>query len=495
MAFVLLCYAAIWTLYGTLATGSQDIHFDMSELVAWSRQPALGYAKHPPFAAWVVKAWFSLFPLANWSYYLLAMVTSALALWIAWRVSAEYLGAKNRVLAVALLTLVPFFNFHALKFNVNTMLLPLWAVTTLAFLRSYERRSVSWGALAGAAAAAAMLGKYWSVILVLGLVLAAVLDSRRGAYFRSPVPWVTVLVGAVTIAPHLYWLVTHHFAPFSYAVAAHDQASPAAKVLSSFSYLTGAAAYVVLPVALTLAASRPDRAALRDMVWPAEPRRQLLALAFWAPLLLPLLAPLAADIAITSLWTMSAWTLLGVMLLSPSAVTVSRRSAMRIFAFACIFPFVMTATAPAIAMVIQRWGVAPSAAHASLLAKPLQRFWNQTTRRPLRLVGGDLSYQIAFYLAGEPLGLTSIDPSVASGIDRSRIARDGLAIVCNAADSPCVSRANALAAGNSSARRTEVTIVRRFAGIAGPAARYLIVALPPQRGSLNSDSGRAYKSR
>jgi len=72
----LFCYVALWTAYAVLAKGSQDLHFDMGELIAWSREPAFGYAKHPPFAAWLVKAWFSVFPLTDWAYYLLAVVNA-----------------------------------------------------------------------------------------------------------------------------------------------------------------------------------------------------------------------------------------------------------------------------------------------------------------------------------------------------------------------------------------------------------------------------------
>ena len=60
----LIGYVAVWTLYGVLAKGSQDVHFDMGEAVAWSREPAWGYSKHPPLSAWVVKAWFAIFPAA-----------------------------------------------------------------------------------------------------------------------------------------------------------------------------------------------------------------------------------------------------------------------------------------------------------------------------------------------------------------------------------------------------------------------------------------------
>src|SRR5260370_31213250 len=82
---VLAAYAACWTLYGVLAKGNQGIHYDMAELVMWAREPALGYPKHPPLAAWLVRGWFSLLPLADWAFYLLAISFASLALWLALR--------------------------------------------------------------------------------------------------------------------------------------------------------------------------------------------------------------------------------------------------------------------------------------------------------------------------------------------------------------------------------------------------------------------------
>src|SRR3989304_3732411 len=93
----LAAYLLVWTLYGVIAKSSQGLHYDMTEVLAWSRDLSLGYLKHPPLAAWIVAAWFGVFPVAEWSYYLLAMLMPTLALWIAWRLSADYLDADKRV--------------------------------------------------------------------------------------------------------------------------------------------------------------------------------------------------------------------------------------------------------------------------------------------------------------------------------------------------------------------------------------------------------------
>ena len=76
-----------------------------------------------------------------------------------------------------------------------------------AMMRALDTRHASWAALAGLAAAAAMLTKYWSVFLVAAMVFAAFADRRRAAYFRSAAPWVTAGVFLAAVAPHVYWLI------------------------------------------------------------------------------------------------------------------------------------------------------------------------------------------------------------------------------------------------------------------------------------------------
>src|SRR5437868_10757436 len=286
VVWLLIGYCALWSLYGAFAKGSQDIHFDMGEMVVWSREAGIGTPKHPPLAAWLVGAWFRFFPLADWTYYLFAIVLATFSLWVAWKVSKRYLDAEKRLVGLLLLTFIPFFNFHALKYNANTVLIPLWAVTTWFFLRSFETRSAVWAALAGAAAAAAMMGKYWSIFLLAGLGIAALADPRRAQYFRSPAPWLTIAVGAILFAPHVAWIVAHDFAPFTYAVAAH-QSTLASSALSGIGFLLGAAACIAAAVVIGLLITRPSIAALRDTVWPRTPERRLVLMSFLAPLVLP----------------------------------------------------------------------------------------------------------------------------------------------------------------------------------------------------------------
>ena len=472
VVLALAAYVVLWTIYGTIAKSSQGLHPDMTELIAWSRDLAWGY-KHPPLAALMVRIWFSVFPVAEWSYYLLAMLMPAIALWIAWRLSADYLDIEKRVVGLALLMFIPFFNFHALKFNVNTVLMPLWAVTTFWFLRSYKTRSALYAALAGLGAAGCMLGKYWSVFLLTGLAIAALVDKRRSVYFRSASPWITIAVGLAVLVPHLLWLYRHDFAPFGYAMSIHGAKSFADTAVGALGYLAGSAGYVAIPVLTVLAAARPSRATIADMIWPADCERKFVAVAFWGPLLPPAAGALASGTELTSLWSMSAWTLLPVVLLSPPAVIVRQIDTHRILTGAVILPLVMLMASPVIAIIAQRNGPPPATAQSNLLASEIERRWRALTPQPLRFVGGDagLVNGVISYAADRPRALADLPRP-----DTAELARSGQAIVCFAEDAKCRAAGAALAGG----RMIENEIVRDFMRFPGKPQRYTIFIVPPR---------------
>jgi 4-amino-4-deoxy-L-arabinose transferase-like glycosyltransferase len=526
----LVAYVVLWTLYGTISKSSQGLHYDMTELIAWSRDLSFGYLKHPPLAAWIVALWFSVFSLAEWSYYLLAMLMPTVTLWFAWRLSADYLDVEKRVVGLALLMLVPFFNFHALKFNVNTVLMPAWAATTFWFLRSYKTRSGLYAALAGVGAAASMLGKYWSVFLLAGLFVAALIDRRRGRYFRSAAPWITVAAGLIVLVPHLVWLYRNDFAPFGYALGVHGARPFAVALQAVLGYFAGSLGYVAVPLIVVLAilrssprpayarvasfgafvvrrsaereggkreprAENSDAGALdsrlrgnersigaipsilADMAWPYERDRRLAALAFWAPFLLPALGALASGTEINSLWSMPAWTLLPVLLLSQSSLMVAVVDTRRILIAATALPLVVLLASPVIAIVAHRNGPPPAAAHAQLLAAEIERLWRDKTPMPLRFIDGDagLAFSVVTYAGTQPRALPGLPRP-----GEAQLTRAGMALVCLAEDTGCVSAAALSAAAVAGGRTVERTIVRNYLTLLGEPQRYTIVIVPPR---------------
>jgi 4-amino-4-deoxy-L-arabinose transferase-like glycosyltransferase len=481
MAFLLAGYAAVWTLYATIAKSSHDIHADMAEMVAWSRQVTLGTPKHPPLAAWLAGAWFDPFPRQDWAFYLLAMLLAAVALWITWRLSARYLPNDKRVVGIALLTLVPFYNFHALKYNANSVLTPLWAVLTWWFLRSYDTRRAGWAVLAGVAAAAAMLGKYWSALLIAALGAAALADRRRDNYLSSPAPYLTLAVATVLLTPHLDWLLGHHFVTFAYAVAAHP-AKFSAGIGSAFTFIGSTLLYIAAPIAFTAWAARPNTAAIRDMLWPSDPARRTAVIIFAVPFLLAVLVAVIGSIAINSLWAISTMTLLPVLLLSSPRITIPHSAAVAVLAFAVVFPLALLAVSPGIAFVVHRIGVPGYASDYQLAARAVERAWrDHVGDKPLLIVGSaGILNGVDFYFHNQPATFDILVPSMTPWTTDDRIRRDGMALVCPEPDPYCMLALKGFAAHYGAISNEHVVIARRFFGTDDRPVSFDIAIVPPQ---------------
>jgi 4-amino-4-deoxy-L-arabinose transferase-like glycosyltransferase len=478
---VIAGYVALWWIYGVIAKSSQDIHFDMGEVVSWSLIPAYGYPKHPPFPAWVAAAWFAVLPYADWAFYLLSAVSIGVALWFVWLISARFLEGDKRVLALTMLMLSPGFNFQPLKFNSNALLIPVWAAASYFFVRSFAERNLRIGAVAGLCAAIAMLTKYWSAFLILGFIVAALVNPRRREYLRSPAPYATAIVGMLVFAPNIVSLIDYEFQPFQYATTAHAVLGMRG-LLESFADYFGGVLFLAGGFALILAACRPDPAALRDMVLPREGDRQLLAISTWTALLAPVLLALALHTRLATLWTLPMWSMLPAALLSSRHVTVSRTAAAGALALVTTVSLAALAAAPAIAYVIHRNGVPNHAAHYRLIAAAVQDEWNaRTEAAPLKLFGSDTNIVngAGFYLGGQPLRIDIVGPRDTPWADKTLIAREGIALACASDDAICM-RALASLAGPGMPRR-EVTLSRSYFGVPGMPERYTIAIVPPQK--------------
>jgi len=478
---LIVVYGLLWWAYAVIAKSSQSIHFDMGEIFAWSLQPAFGYPKHPPFGVWLVTAWFTVFPRADWAYYLLSTACVGAALWFVWLIAAEFVSGHKRAAALFLLAFTPGFNFLALKYNPNALLVPVWAGATWLFLRSWRERTALAGALAGLGAAVAMLSKYWSIFLILGFAVAVLADRRRAAYFRSPAPYAAVAAGALAIAPNIVSLVNYDFQPFTYAMT-HEVASFAPVLRKIANYLSGifylAGAIVVLALAC-----RPKLADWRDMLWPREADRRFIAVALWTAFFAPIAVALGTRTELDALWTVSSWALLPPLFMSSPGIAISRRAAGAIIVAAYGVALLALAAAPAAALLALRKGVDNSQVYFSLVAHEVDRLWPTVSDQPLRYVAGPqgLAWGCTFYCRDEPRALPDFSHREAPWIDLGDMARAGFVGLCVAGDTRCLADVRRLAAGNPGVREETVTLRRSAFGVAGAPHSFAIVLVPPRR--------------
>ena len=105
---ILLLFVIAWTAFQTISYSSVALHPDLTEIFAWSRHPAASYFKHPPLGALMARGWFSIFPIADWSFHLLAMVNVAIAFFAIDLIARRYVDGDKRLVVLLLLLLTPF---------------------------------------------------------------------------------------------------------------------------------------------------------------------------------------------------------------------------------------------------------------------------------------------------------------------------------------------------------------------------------------------------
>jgi len=480
-AIFLALFVLAWTLFQVLSFASFDLHPDLVEVYAWGRHPSLGYYKHPPLGALITTLWFSLFPASDWAFELLAMVNAAVGLYATDLIARRYLTGDKRLTVLLLLLLTPFYQFHGERFGANQVLLSTWPIAVYSFLRAHESQRAGWAAAAGAAAALAMLGKYYSVFLILGLAAAALAHPGRTSYFRSPSPWISALVGLTVLAPHIAWLSATDFLPFHYALNNHAAASPGAVLAQTGAYAVGAIGYVAVPLVVYLVAVRPNRAALKEALWPSDPDRRVLAVLLWIPLISPMPVAIAMGELLTPLWTMPAWFLLPILMLAPPGAVLRRPAAIGVAALVAAIALGSLLASPALAWARYINGTKEPRSYYRLLAAEAAARWQAVTGRPLYIVAGDpdLAAAATFYAKNHPDALPACALETAPWITPTRLATEGWVALCKAEDDVCLNLALRLAGERSDAVRAEVRLTPRFIGVSGPPRSFTLLLVPP----------------
>jgi hypothetical protein len=420
-------------------------------------------------------------PRQDWSFYLLAIIVATVALWTAWRLAGRYLTADKRIAGLALLTLLPFYNFHAFKFNASSVLMPFWAATTLWFLRSLETRRPGTAVLAGVFAGLSMLGKYWSLLLLAGLAIAALSDPRRKAYFRSAAPWLTAAAGAIVLAPHFAFIAAHGFTTFSFALTAH-KATLGQAAVAAIAFLGGSVAYLAPALVLAVLATQPSAAAIRDTLWPAAAERRTFVVAFVSPYILAALIGLLLRDDVVSLWMIAALTLFPVVLLGSPQVKLARAAAVRLLALALCYPLLMLAVSPAVAIAIHRQGLSDYQSQYRLIAAAVEAAWRRQTDAPLRILGSyrNIADGSNFYFSGYPATFDVNGPMRTPWVDAARINKEGIAIVCPVKEYGCMINMQWYAARYPAGTIEITKLARRFFGSSDAPVTYVImIVLPP----------------
>lgn len=449
IAGLIAAFALALALHGYLSRPSLDIYQDMYENFGWGIAWQWGYYKHPPFFAWETAAWFLIFPRTDFFYFLLSGVNASVALFAVWRIAARFGGGGFQLLAVVLAMLMPPISFLGVTFNANSAMTPIWALLFLFYLRGLEKARITDAVLIGALAAAALLAKYHSGVILAALLLHALLDGEARKTLFSLFGLVAMVTFLVLMAPHFYWLFRNDFLPLTYA--AHQDNGEGATLSDTLRFLISPIGYC----ALAILAAR----SMRDLRDPYEfvpldgwkrlrssvTGRAMVAFAV-LPIALTVVLGWAADAELSAVWGIPFYTAYAVMLalLVPAAYFEPRKN--RAYGWGIAFMAVLVAVAPLWYQVEKKKNTNYYTTPLKALAAEVDSHWQSVGGGNGAVIFGSapLSSPIAFYSSMDPLPLEGNSFEISARyLSADDIRKRGLIGVCWDLDGGCIAAVKA----------------------------------------------------
>ncbi|MGK9235120.1 glycosyltransferase family 39 protein [Inquilinus limosus] len=480
LLLLLAAHVAVWTGFCLLYLAPSDLPNDMTEAFSWAQEPQLGYYKHPPFYAWVVRAWFGLMPTTDWAFYLLSSVNAAISLAAVWAIAGRYLSGPSRLAAVLLLEALPFATFESLNFNANSALLSLWPLVVLLFLRAIERRDLASGAALGLAAAAAMLAKYYSGVILACCLLAALAHPDRRRLFAGPAPYAALAVFAVAMTPHVLWHLGAAIGPIQY-LASKGSARPLQILGKAAVFVAGCAGLHALLAAVLAWLWRRGRNAPTDgrPAAPSAGDARTLAIFALGPFLLTVLIALLFSVRINTHFAIPIFSLSPLAAIVWLRPAIDREALRRLAVLAGGGALLLLAAAPLAGAWTLRHDVQQAAEPRRLVAEQLTALWHRQIGTPLAIVAGTESYSLSatFYSPDHPTDFTAFARAYAPWIDADRLRRGGLAVICLKTDEWCLGEAAKYDGLDS--WRTGFTVAKRMFGLTGQPFDFVVVFVKP----------------
>jgi len=194
--YFIFLHLFIWTLIPSIT--NENLPLDTIEALAWGSNLEWGFDKHPPFSAFAVELFYSIFGSNDWSYYLLSQIFVIIAFYFVWKFSNLILEDKiYSLLAVLLLSGIYFFNFTTPEFNVNVSQLPFWALSVYFFWKGLNSNKKTNWILFGVFSALGFLSKYLFIYVLLSLFIFFILSL---------------------LIPHFIWLFDNNFTSILYGL-------------------------------------------------------------------------------------------------------------------------------------------------------------------------------------------------------------------------------------------------------------------------------------
>ncbi|MFC4274873.1 glycosyltransferase family 39 protein [Achromobacter aloeverae] len=484
LSMLLAVQTIIWAVGSWIYRSNLDPAADMLENYVWGIEWQPGYYKHPPAFAWIAAAWFKVFPHTDLAYFALSSVNATMGICGIVALARRFLPLRDALIVGLAMAVTPIYSTLAIKFNANTVLLSLWPWTAYFFIRYVQTGTRKSAAAFGAAAALAMLGKYFSITLLIGLGLAGLVRPTWRAQLLRPRTLLVLAACAVVLGPHLAWLVKTHFPTFTYADERMHETGGGHPfyllLLYKVPYALIQLAYL-LPALALLSLLLPGRRLaaaglmLRSIVQPSLDRNL-----WWLSMgtfFAVCSVSLASRTPLSALWGNTQWFAIATfwlfVLKQHGLEPDTRRIVRGMTAYWALVLALSTVLGYVEASQHKPMAIEPRAE----LSRAARQLWRDRVGLPLPIVSGSdkEAKAIAFYGRDLTHYWDMYEPANTPWLTRADVTREGALFVCKSADGGCIQTATAA----TGSQPISVTVHKRAWGLRLPDFSYTLFLLPP----------------
>ena len=482
----LILRTLVWTAATYLTAWNPPL--DVAEMLAWGRDWAWGYSKHPPLPAWIADSAVFLSGGSIWGVYFASYAVIGICFWAAWRLGRELFSRRQAFFAVLALEGLVYFHFDAYELNHNVLLAGTWALTVLCFYRALRGESNhAWLAL-GICMGLAMLSKYSAGFLFLAMLLYMIFHPAVRGWWKRAGPYLAGSVAFLIFLPHAWWCLNNNLGPLHHMLHKskvnehawwHHVRYPAYFLIFQLLRLA--------PVLLILVPLTGWRWRLRKLAPEQRFGRDFLLAIALGPVALHVLFSLILGIEIRDQWGFQLWTFMGVVVLFFAEVRPADGRLVKAGRLAFTFTAMFLAAMVARNLFGPMLGGRPTRVHfpGGPLAEQVDRIWKQRYGESIPIVvsnDGFMVDSVSWYLPGRPPVFMPDLPQETPGVTDTELNTKGGVVLWNLETGEELSRS--FRARFPSARRLEPVSIPYHLSWRLPPLRVGIALVPPSSENL-----------
>ncbi len=200
----------------TVDLGNDEVYYNL-----YSLYPDWSHFDHPPMVGWMIRL-FTFNNLLDSVFFIrfASIVLGSVSCWVIYKITKLYGSPRSGLLAVLLYISSIYCSIIAGVFILpDTPQIFFWLLAvyyfSLSFINSERSRYKDLNfLLAGIFTGLAILSKYTSVFIWIGVILFIVFHRKE--WLKKPITYISILISLILQLPVLWWNLQNHFISFTY---------------------------------------------------------------------------------------------------------------------------------------------------------------------------------------------------------------------------------------------------------------------------------------